>query len=218
MALITGGLVALVLSGFTLAPKTTYSAPQARVTATPSASPKRTPVVAFIGDSYTAGSDVRWTSLVAKTKGWREINLGRGGTGYEATAGKAGCGLDYCPPYGEMAAKAIAAKPDVVFVAGGRNDGGVYPAKIKAVFADLRRGLPDAKIYAVSPVWDDDPAPGWLARQSKAVKAAVSAAGGTFLDIGEPLSGHPKLITADGIHPNAEGYQALAAAVLRELG
>lgn len=178
-------------------------------------------VAVFIGDSYTSGvggNGTRWTSLVAAKLGWTEVNLGRGGTGYKATAGMAGCGKQFCPNYDGMVAAAAAAKPDIVVVSGGRNDAGVYPTEISAVFTDLRKALPNAKIYAVSPLIDDNAAPAWFTQESMVVKAAVEAAGGTFLDIGQPLTGHPELVSSDSVHPNAAGYQAIAAAMLAALG
>src|SRR5215212_3919836 len=85
------------------------------------------PVAVFIGDSYAQGSG-KWPELVSKAQGWRQVNLGRGGTGYEArlagAAAQKGCGLKECPSFPEMAAVAVKLHPDVVVVAGGRNDRG----------------------------------------------------------------------------------------------
>src|SRR5829696_5674496 len=65
----------------------------------PWAEPSPRPVAVFIGDSYTQGED-RWPSYVAKEQGWKQVNLGRGGTGYRArdTAAGAqeGCEEDVC--------------------------------------------------------------------------------------------------------------------------
>jgi lysophospholipase L1-like esterase len=112
-----------------------------------------------------------------------------------------------------MVPEAVKANPAVVVVAGGRNDGKVDAARIRAAFADLRTDLPDATIYAVSPVWDSKEPPAFLAAQGREVKASVEAVGGTYLDVGQPLKGHPELITPDGVHPNVDGYRMLADAV-----
>ena len=56
----------------------------------------------------------------------------------------------------------VAAKPDIVIVAGGRNDldetlpDAQIQADVTAAFTALRAGLPHALIIAVSPVWDDE--------------------------------------------------------------
>jgi hypothetical protein len=86
----------------------------------------RQPIAVFIGDSYTQGAD-KWPSKVAADQGWREVNLGRGGTGYsKRLSGKdatKGCGLNECANFPEMVTVAVQRKPDIVLVAGGRNDG-----------------------------------------------------------------------------------------------
>jgi len=163
---------------------------------------KPSPVAVFIGDSYTApagGGIVMWTTLVAAKKGWLEVNLGRGGTGYGS--------------YGQVIPDAVKAKPDLVMVAGGRNDGSVDSLAIRTFYQDLRAQLPNAKIYAMSPLWDSTAAPAFIALQGHEVEAAVKAVGGTFLDVGQPFQGRPELITNDHVHPNATGHQVLAQAV-----
>jgi lysophospholipase L1-like esterase len=45
------------------------------------------------------------------------------------------------------------------------------------------------------------------------VKAEAQRAAATYLDIGEPLFGHPSMMDVDGWHPNDAGHAAIAAAV-----
>lgn len=176
-------------------------------------------VAVFMGDSYTQGSGgrgARWTSDVARRMGWTEVNLGRGGTGYQTSVdnGTADCGLRTCPAYPDMISAAVAAAPAVVVVSGGRNDGSGYnPARIAAFYEALRAALPDATIYATDPLWDDDPTPDWIVRMGGDVRDAVIAVGGIYTDAGQPLLDHPGLISTDGVHPNPAGYRLLGAKI-----
>lgn len=180
-------------------------------------------VALFLGDSYTAGAGAsttsrRWTSLLATKRGWLEANYARGGTGYLKTATTNGCGLTYCPTFTEMAAEAVAAAPDLVVVAGGRNDLTLVTTDPTAVhravldtFALLRAGLPSARIYAVTPMWDATTPPAVLQTLRSWVLEAAAAQGVTVVDGAETwLVGHPEWITADNVHPDDAGYAVLA--------
>ncbi|QOD43399.1 SGNH/GDSL hydrolase family protein [Clavibacter zhangzhiyongii] len=176
----------------------------------------------YLGDSYTAGAgstkpSEMFATVVSAREQWTTVNLGRGGTGYGATAGKEACGLDYCPTYREMIPEAVAADPDVVIVSGGRNDRDVDAAlleQVEATYADLRSALPDARIVATSPLWDDDPTvPADFDRLGDTIRAAAERAGGVYLDIGQPLLGHPELLSPDGVHPNDAGHRAIGESI-----
>ena len=181
----------------------------------------RQPIAVFIGDSYTQGAG-KWPSRVTADQGWREVNLARGGTGYSKRLfGKdatKGCGLTECPNFAEMVSVAVQRKPDIVLVAGGRNDGGAdITTQVDETFSRLREGLPDARIIAVQPMWDASQYPGYLVGYGTLIKHAVERIGGQYLDIGRPLEGQSDLIQPDGVHPTKEGQDVLAEAVNREL-
>lgn len=216
LAIVTAGVVAASLrpapsadtSGFTPSPPAI-------------ATPTIVPNVAFIGDSYTAGIGtsnprLRWTSLLTAEMDWVEQNLGQGGTGYLVTTSKA-CGKDYCPNFQEMAAETSKVEATVVMVSGGRNEyklglTELEPA-IAATMQKIRATVPDAKIIALSPLWDDDPVPAGLTEMGDVVRAQVEAVGGTYLDLGQPLAGRPDLIAPDGGHPNDAGHAEIARVV-----
>ncbi len=174
------------------------------------------PVVAFLGDDFTDGAGAtsaatRWSSLVSEHYGWDEQNFGVAGTGY-STGGTAGG-----KPYTARVAALVATTPVIVIVSGGRFDieSANGPTAIKTgvtnTFKSLRAALPKAVIIAESPVWPLTKPPATLAVVAADVKAAVTAVGGQYLDVGEPLFG----LTADfGAHslPNDAGYAALARA------
>jgi lysophospholipase L1-like esterase len=146
--------------------------------------------------------------------GWEEVNLGRGGTGYVTSSNAAGCGLQYCPTFVEMAEPAIATNPDIVVISGGQNDGTkVVRSAASKLFAALRKALPNARIYVISPLWRSTQIPASLQQISAEVKAAAAATGVTYVEVGNPLQDQPELFSADGTHPTAAGYKKLATAI-----
>jgi len=196
------------------------------VTGKATAVPTRTPAkkVVAIGDSYSAGTgasspSLGWVSIMSRTRDWNVTNLARGGTGYVSSVqvnAQNACGLDYCPSYPEMIADAVKISPQVVVVAGGRNDAKVQPsdeaAAIHDFYSQLHAALPQATIVALNPWWDDAGAPASLELMKAAVADAAAAAGGKFVDSGQPLDGKPELLTTDSVHPNDKGHAALAKA------
>jgi lysophospholipase L1-like esterase len=170
------------------------------------------PVVAFLGDDWTAGLGAttkrkRFTSLVAGALNLRERNFGADRSGYAATSSS---GKDY----DGMVADLVAAKPQYVVVGGGRNDVveddlSTATANAATLFQTLHRKLPDATLVAVAPTWGDSDPPAALADLARAVKKAVTAVGGTYLDIRDAVRGHPDYM-ADDADPNNAGYAALA--------
>lgn len=175
-------------------------------------------VTAFIGDSYaagdgsTVGASKGWADVVSKQRGWKEVNVAVGGTGYTGS-------------YVDQIPRAAAADPATVIVFGGRNDLINFTAapdkgaeSVRAFYAGLREALPSARIVAVSPVWDYRAPPAGLPNIGAAVESSVASVRGEYIDIGEPLTGHRDWIGSDGVHPNDAGYAVLAAAVQKALG
>ncbi|MDN4173901.1 SGNH/GDSL hydrolase family protein [Nocardioides sp. SOB77] len=190
----------------------------------------KAPLAVFIGDSYTAGTGstggASFVRVVADTQGWNFENLGEGGTGYllntdqDPKLARLGCGKDYCPNYPEVIAAAVEAEPDIVVVSGGRNNVTAstddLDAGIPAFFEQLRDALPEATIYATSPLWDVTEPPEELGRLADIVRASVQSVGGTYLDLGQPLD-DPGLLARDKIHPDNEGHLAIADAINKKL-
>jgi lysophospholipase L1-like esterase len=215
------GALVLGLAGFALtetsdAPANAGSVPRPPAASTLTDDPEDRTAV-FVGDSYTAGTgatdaSTSFPALVSDRMGWTLVNLGRGGTSYLATSDIAGCGLDYCPNYVEMILAVVAANPDIVVVSGGRNDtmGTEVAAQIDRFYTELRTALPDVQIIATSPLGDDDPAPTSLTSMGATIETAATKAGGTYIDLGQPLAGRTELITEDGVHPNDDGHAAIA--------
>jgi lysophospholipase L1-like esterase len=182
------------------------------------------PVAVFIGDSYAQGRGAsseaaNWVALVAKAEGWGYDNLGKGGTGYVTVSDVKGCGLPVCPNYQDMANAAIASKPHAVVVAGGQNDFAAFladpikeNAAIRATFAKLRAGLPDALIVAVGPStpWVVDST---VVEMDQAVQDAAAAVKAKYVSLIEPNVISPDMVLGDKVHVNDDGHKAIAERV-----
>ncbi|HEY2297666.1 MAG TPA: SGNH/GDSL hydrolase family protein [Jatrophihabitans sp.] len=176
------------------------------------------PGVAFLGDDYTAGvgaSSARngWTARLARALRVHATTAAQPGAGYAARGIDGGS-------YQSLVGQVVAAHPGVVIVSGGRNDVADDPATLhsaaRTLFADLHEKLPEARLVAVAPFWGDSAHPPKLTKVDVAVRAGVQAAGGTYLDTADPLTGHPEWM-ADAADPNDRGYAAIATALAAEL-
>jgi acyl-CoA thioesterase I len=183
-----------------------------------SASAPAAPVIAFLGDDWTAGTGAtgkaqRFTTIVCTQLGAQEKNFGVDGTGYAKSSADGGS-------YESRIAAVVAAHPQIVVVSGGRNDSVDAPATAaahaRALFATLHSKLPNAVLVAVAPFWGDSDLPPAMVALADAVKQGVTAAGGTYLDLPDPIHGHPSFM-ADLADPNDQGYAAIAAALAPEL-
>jgi lysophospholipase L1-like esterase len=211
-----GGAFTISSGASAAGPAPTFTPP----TSAPSPTiPQPKPLAVFLGDSYTQGTGgdgVRWPDIVGDERGWDVANLALGGTGYITTSDANGCGRPYCGTYLEASAE-IVGSPRYIFVAGGRNDLGRAPSDVlaaaDALFAQLRDRYPDAQIFVVNPWFDDDAAPPALGNLAVAIGESAAKNGVTVLDTEQPLRGREDLISADGVHPNANGYRDLAARV-----
>lgn len=198
---------------------------KATIAPKPTSTPQMT---VFIGDSYTAGAGSTqgaWPDRMAPRVKWKYENLALGGTGYLREGANRACGLAECPNYRGVIPEVVKVKPSRVVVAGGRNDVLLNQDEVRAsaaaFYKELSVKLPDAEIIALSPVWDATEPPAELAEIAESVRQAVTAVGGSYVDIGQPLAGHPELLSEDKVHPNDAGHEALAVAAqaaLRKAG
>lgn len=181
----------------------------------PDAAPAPTvTTVAFLGDSYTEGSGssegaLRWTTRLSQAQGWHELNFGFRGTNY-GTAGADPAGT----PYTARVRSVVDARPNIVIVSGGSNDRDTDQSEgIATTFEELRAGLPEAQIIALSPFWKSEALPVNLTKIAGQVQRSVESVGGRYVDIHNPLQGHPEMLVADGVHPNDAGHQRIADTV-----
>jgi len=187
----------------------------ASASSTPTSSSSAVQIV-FLGDDYTAAVGAPghgFTGAVANQLGAHKLTVASPGAGYAKP------GTDH-HAYLDLEQQVVADHPDVVVVSGGRNDIGDDPATLrddaKQLFARLHHDLPDATLVAVAPWWGDSAHPADLKPVDDAVRTGVQAAGGTYLDLADPLAGHPSWMATDA-DPNARGYQAIATSLVAAL-
>ncbi|MFF2051501.1 SGNH/GDSL hydrolase family protein [Leifsonia sp. NPDC058194] len=173
--------------------------------------------VAVIGDSIEAGlgleSNEAWPELLAVDRRWVLDNLSVSGAGFVAT-GSDGATFD------AQVDDAIADDAQLVLIGASDNDLGQDEATVSAAMTaavtKLHTALPHARILgydALSGAASDED----LAPLDLALETAVTAEGGTWIDLGEPYRDQGGLVQADGEHPTVAGQQAIAAVALTQL-
>lgn len=180
------------------------------------------PVVAFLGDSYTAastnGNDGEYVYAVSETLGWEPVVFGQGGTGY-VNPGQA---EENEAVYLERVPDVIAAEPDIVVVQGGGNDALVDPDceiqdEVGAVLTSLREQLPEARIIALASVPGPDVDRTAFSRCAEAIAAAAAPLSIPVIDpaalgwLADPT------LFVDGFHPTVEGYAQMASLLAEQL-
>ncbi len=193
------------------------SALPAHSTATPSPG-EPGPVVVAIGDSIMDGHGVTpsraWPQLIGQATDWQLTDLASDGSGF-ATVGDDG------DTFYDQAAEAVALNPDIVILAASSNDLDEDPDTVaqatSATFDYLHEALPHTRIIALNAFWGADTPPNSLGELDTAVENAAEATGAHYLDIGQPLAGHPELMQFDEVHPTAKGLLVLAAAIAKAI-
>lgn len=227
VTLLAAGVAALIVANVT-APSEVTSL-RGELESVTSGTPPR---VVFFGDSYTdPNGSATWADLISSQNGWTGINLAYGGTGYlrkhtpPPEWGKCTFALGHaCPSFADSVAAAGAANPDAIFILGGRNELGQealpsWQAGVHDFFVALRAAAPRASIYAISPLWDDDPVPAGLVTMRNVVYSALQGLPGVcYADLYDPLLGHPEYVIWDGFHPSPAGHQAIVSALVQFLG
>jgi len=154
-----------------------------------------------------------WPELISAANGWNLTTLACDGAGFLTPGSPDECGDDFV----DVSRSAATLHPDLIIIEGSSNDfGQPNPQLLSATVTALtilRSEFPNAEIIGLSTVWSDTEPPAQLADINSQVEQAVIAVGGRYLDIGQPLVAHPKLMQDDGIHPTAAGQVVLATAI-----
>ncbi|WP_426520747.1 SGNH/GDSL hydrolase family protein [Diaminobutyricibacter sp. McL0618] len=191
-------------------------AAEAKVASAPHTS--ATVTVVAIGDSIEHGRGVlpaqAWPEQVAASRKWALDDLAINGSGFV----KAGAG-GYT--YSAQIEIAIKLDPRIVLISATRNDLLINEQALRTktvqLLDHLRAALPHATIVGTSAVWGDTPVPARLTADNALTRQAVTDVGGTYIDLGIPLAGHPALLQPDHVHPNAAGQTVVAGVVNRAL-
>ena len=173
--------------------------------------------VLTIGDSIMKGYGLSpadaWPELISAANGWDLTTLACDGAGFVDLGNPAECGDTLV----DVSRSAATLHPDLIIIEGSSNDlehpNSELLAATTSALSILRSEFPKAEIFGLSAVWSDTDPPAQLADINSQVQQAVTAVGGHYLDIGQPLSAHPKLMQDDDIHPAVAGQMVLAAAI-----
>lgn len=178
--------------------------------------------VAFYGDSYTLGTGAssaakRWSTIVSRERNWNEFNPSVNGLGFITNRDNFGDG--------DLPSLVIDAKPEIVFVTMGLNDNFSYDdaadsirSQVSFDFDRLKAGLPDARFVVVEPFWYTDERPESVDAIIGWVRDAADDLGADYIPgASRWIEGHPEWMADDGLHPNDEGYAAMAVRMDEEL-
>lgn len=171
------------------------------------------PVAVFLGgsESLDSAGHASWPTLVAQARGWQQVNLAHGGTGYTVSGT---CGSAPCPEFLDSVPQIVALNPQIVVVAGGWAETGDktdVSVRVAQTFQGLHQGLPHATIIAVGP-GSAGPPPEQVLNVDAAVKTAASSLGLTYVSLLDPPALDPSMFAADGSLTDV-GQAAIAARV-----
>ncbi|MGN7187179.1 SGNH/GDSL hydrolase family protein [Microbacterium enclense] len=219
-ALVAGCAAEPVTAAPAVAPAT-FAPPALSASASPTSSstPTAAEHVVTLGDSIMSGFGLppreAWPRLLAERAHISVTNLACPGMGFVV---QGDCGT----PYSGLIPAIAALQPDLLIVQSSSNDFWVDADEIRYDTADtietLHAAAPDARIVAFSTIWNDDPqVPDDTAVTSEALRDAVESIGGTYIDVGQPLAGHPDWMQSDDVHPTARGQRAIEQTVMSAL-
>jgi lysophospholipase L1-like esterase len=182
------------------------------------------PLVAFLGDSWTAGVGASgrrgYVVRTAEALGWGYADFGVGGSGYSVPGPHHSLFADRIPQLAAM-------HPDLVVVQGSLNERRSTPAALRAAaprtLGELRSALGSrTPVLVLGASYNPGTPAATIDRINGAVAAAAAAAGLPFVNPARADWTDPRdpALWADTIHPDDRGHQLIAdhlAPLLRPL-
>jgi lysophospholipase L1-like esterase len=180
----------------------------------------------FLGDSYTEGQgasspDLSYVRYAGEASGLSARPAAQGGTGIVADSD----GVNGRTKFDDRLATTVFPEhPDVVVIAGGLNDEMLIldrrlklaeyradRAEYDKLIADIKTGLPEAKIVVLGPFCPESPTNRPILKKIRdANRAAAEQSGAPFIDVFYfDDKNKSSYITSDGIHPNDAGHEYL---------
>lgn len=202
----------------------------------PPPEPTRPTVNAYIlGDSISSGAGVgvdhkRYGDVMARRMNWALETDAMGGTGFAAKGIRNQTDPTADDRFIMRLPELVEQDPDVVIVAGGRNDLYMPMPEVEAAatefFTQLRAELPEAEIVIVSPWrWNTTADEKWIASETEmtaifseiaaSVDATLVDANAELVDIND--SNQAELLSSDNFHPDTEGYKLIGEELARTL-
>jgi lysophospholipase L1-like esterase len=196
---------------------TTAISATALQSSSPNAAAQSSLQVLTIGDSIMNGhglpAEDAWPYLVAATDGWSVTNDGCDGAGVLTSGDPAKCDSNYAGIIGATANL----QPGIVIIEGSSNDFGQNNSDLLTAtvteLKEIKSEFPSAQIVGLSTLWGSTAPPAQLVQVNSQIETAVEQVGGTYIDIGQPMEGHPELMQTDDVHPNAAGQLVLATTI-----
>jgi hypothetical protein len=215
---VAAALVLAVLGGLVVVRAHAEDRPAVAMQPPPIAAvPPTPPLFGVIGDSFAAGTAIGgeggrgFPTMIASRIGWRVTTTAISGTGYVA----------HPPgtlPYDTgQVDRMAAAQPAVLVVEGSQNDRFADPRTVgpaaTALYAHLRRAMPQTRIVVVGPVPSNSAQAAAMAELDRVVGAAARTAGLPYVDAiaeGWFTDAQAAFIGADHIHPTWAGHARIA--------
>ena len=198
-----------------------------------SAAEKPTKTILFVGDSITVGvgaskPELRYSSLAVKLLNqeagmelYKEVNIAVSGSSMNTHPWPRKNSSGY--PY--MIAKAVKAKPDIVVINHGVNDNGggtslaQYAWCYRNFVREIKAKLPKATIVCmtITPMRAKNRNNAEWANQANAIIQEIAALENTLVAHSNLAIRNRMEFFPDGTHPNDNGYQAMAEALVKAI-